>query len=172
MVRAVVILSLARRSQFMAMQVRCSKIWLGVALIGSLLGVAPSIAQEDEEQQKPKFDIKAHYTKYEFRVAMRDGVKLFTTVYVPKDAAPGKTYPFLIERTPYSVGPYGADNYPKQLGPAPGFAIDGFIFVYQDVRGRFMSEGTFVEMTPHKDVKKSQKRWTRARIPTTRLSGC
>ena len=85
---------------------------------------------------------------------MRDGAKLFTAVYLPKDAALSKKYPFLIERTPYSVRPYGADNYPKRLGPARSFVADGFIFVYQDVRGRFQSEGKFIEVTPHKEVKK------------------
>ena len=63
----------------------------------------------------------------------------------------------MIERTPYSVGPYGTDNYPKRLGPAPSFVADGFIFVYQDVRGRYQSEGAFIEMTPHKDLKKGPK---------------
>jgi putative CocE/NonD family hydrolase len=63
----------------------------------------------------------------------------------------------LIERTPYSVGPYGEDHYPKHLGPAPSFVTDGFIFVYQDVRGRFQSDGTFIEVTPHKDMKKGPR---------------
>ena len=98
-------------------------------------------------------EVRADYTKYELRIPMRDGVNLFTAVYVPKDVS--QSYPFLIERTPYSVGPYGADHYRKRLGPAPVFQRDGFIFIYQDVRGRYMSEGTFNEMTPHKDVKKS-----------------
>jgi uncharacterized protein len=116
-------------------------------------------AQETEdpaakEAGKSAAEIRARYTKYELRIPMRDGAKLFTAVYVPKDAAPSKTYPFLIERTPYSVGPYGADNYPKRLGPARSFVADGFIFVYQDVRGRFQSDGTFMEVTPHKEVKK------------------
>jgi len=116
-------------------------------------------AQETEdaaakEAVKSAAEIRARYTKYEFRIPMRDGAKLFTAVYVPKDAAPSKTYPFLIERTPYSVGPYGSDNYPKRLGPARSFVADGFIFVYQDVRGRFQSEGKFIEVTPHKEVKK------------------
>jgi uncharacterized protein len=99
-------------------------------------------------------EIRERYSKREYRIAMRDGTKLFTVVYSPKDASPARTYPFLIERTPYSVAPYGADNYARRLGPAPAFVNDGFIFVYQDVRGRYQSEGTFVEMTPHKDVKK------------------
>ncbi len=100
------------------------------------------------------YDVKAHYTKYEFRIAMRDGVHLFTSVYVPKDSA--QKYPFLIVRTPYSVSPYGVDQYRKRLGPSPDFDKSGYIFVYQDVRGRYMSEGTFVEETPHIDKKSKQ----------------
>ena len=103
----------------------------------------------------PEFEVKAHYTKYEYRIPMRDGVHLFTAVYVPKDAS--RPYPFLINRTPYSVGPYGVDNYRNQLGPAPEFDKAGYIFVMQDVRGRYMSEGTFVEMRPHIDNKKSKQ---------------
>jgi putative CocE/NonD family hydrolase len=86
---------------------------------------------------------------------MRDGVHLFTAVYVPKDTA--QTYPFMIDRTPYSVAPYGEDQYPAHLGPSDEFEKAGYIFVYQDVRGRYMSEGTFVEMHPHIDDKKSSK---------------
>jgi putative CocE/NonD family hydrolase len=96
--------------------------------------------------------IKATYTKYEYRIPMRDGVRLFTAVYVPKDAS--QKYPILLNRTPYSVGPYGADRYRDNLGPSPLFAKEGYIFVYQDVRGRCMSEGTFVNMRPHIDDKK------------------
>ncbi len=82
---------------------------------------------------------------------MRDGVHLFTAVYVPNDASSSRKYPFLMTRTPYGVAPYGEDKYPRQLGPGAKFAEDGFIFVYQDVRGRNMSEGTFVEMRPEPD---------------------
>jgi putative CocE/NonD family hydrolase len=105
--------------------------------------------------ETPEFDVKEHYTKYEFRIPMRDGVHLFTSVYVPKDSS--KSYPFLIDRTPYSVGPYGVDQYRTQLGPSPDFDRAEYIFVFQDVRGRYMSEGTFVEMRPHIDNKKSSK---------------
>jgi uncharacterized protein len=90
----------------------------------------------------PEFDVKEHYTKYEYRIAMRDGVHLFTSVYVPKDTS--RAYPFLIDRTPYSVGPYGVDLYRTQLGPSSDFDKAGYIFVFQDVRGRHMSEGTFI----------------------------
>jgi uncharacterized protein len=99
--------------------------------------------------------VKSHYTKYEYRIPMRDGVRLFTAVYVPKDSS--EVYPFLVTRTPYSVAPYGEDQYPKRLGPSDEFEKAGYIFVYQDVRGRYMSEGTFVEMRPHIDQKQSPK---------------
>jgi len=99
--------------------------------------------------------VKANYTKYEYQIPMRDGVKLFTSVYVPKDQS--KKYPFMMDRTPYSVGPYGPDAYKSSLGPSSLFLHDGYIFVYQDVRGRFMSEGIFEEMTPEKEVHKTKK---------------
>jgi uncharacterized protein len=97
--------------------------------------------------------VRAHYTKYEFRIPMRDGKHLFTAVYVPKDMN-GGPYPFMMDRTPYSVGPYGEDQYPRSLGPSSEFEKSGYIFVYQDVRGRWMSEGDFQEMRPHIDNKK------------------
>ncbi len=98
-----------------------------------------------------EFDVKAHYTKYEYRIPMRDGIHLFTAVYVPKDFS--HPYPMLLNRTPYSVAPYGIDNYRRALGPSPKFDEAGYIFVLQDVRGRYLSEGKFVEMTPHIDEK-------------------
>ena len=102
---------------------------------------------------KPKpYDIKAHYTKYEYRIPMRDGAKLFTAVYVPKDTS--QTYPFLVSRTPYSVSPYGEDQYRTRLGPSEKFERAGYIFVFQDVRGRYMSEGQFLDMRPHVDPSK------------------
>jgi putative CocE/NonD family hydrolase len=90
----------------------------------------------------------AHYTKYEYRIPMRDGVRLFAAVYVPKDAT--AAYPIILMRTPYSIAPYGADNYKAQVGPSFAAEEEGFIFVYEDVRGRYMSEGTFVDVRPHK----------------------
>jgi putative CocE/NonD family hydrolase len=108
--------------------------------------------------QTPADDfVKSHYTKYEFRIPMRDGKRLFTAVYVPKTGAFEKDagpYPFLMDRTPYSVAPYGEDQYSAHLGPSDEFEKGGYIFVYQDVRGRWMSEGEFHEMTPHIDDKK------------------
>jgi hypothetical protein len=121
---------------------------LGFAFALSAAAQKPPSAPEEDY-------VKAHYTKYEYRIPMRDGVRLFTAVYVPKDTS--QSYPFLMDRTPYSVAPYGEDQYRKALGPSDEFEKAGYIFVYQDVRGRFMSEGTFVEMRPHIDHKTSPK---------------
>ena len=90
--------------------------------------------------------VKANYTKYEYRIPMRDGKRLFTAVYVPKDQS--HPWPIMLVRTPYSVKPYGADQYQSDLRPSPLFAKSGYIFAYQDVRGRWMSEGEFVNMRP------------------------
>jgi uncharacterized protein len=125
----------------------------------ALLNIGIACAQRPASSENEEF-IRAHYTKHEYRIPMRDGVRLFTAVYVPKASAfsqdPGP-YPFLMERTPYNVAPYGEDHYPAHLGPSDEFEKAGYIFVYQDVRGRWMSEGEFVEMRPHIDVKKSPK---------------
>lgn len=106
-------------------------------------------------QNSQETSVRENYTKHEYRIRMRDGVNLFTSVYVPKDTS--RSYPFLMTRTPYSVAPYGPDQYRRNLGPSPEFQKAGYIFVYQDVRGRYMSEGTFVEMTPHIDHKTSNQ---------------
>ncbi|MDX2031742.1 MAG: CocE/NonD family hydrolase [Blastocatellia bacterium] len=97
------------------------------------------------------YSVKENYRKIEYRIPMRDGVKLFTSVYVPKDQT--RKYPFIMSRTPYSVAPYGAEAIRGALGPSPLFAPEGFIFVYQDVRGRNMSEGEFMWMRPYKPKK-------------------
>jgi putative CocE/NonD family hydrolase len=98
--------------------------------------------------------IRENYTKFEYRIPMRDGVKLFTSAYVPKDVfSDGKTYPILMQRTGYDVAPYGIDLYRANLGPSELFEREKFIFVYQDIRGRFMSEGSFITIRPHKPVK-------------------
>lgn len=109
-----------------------------------LLVVVALIAQAQEPDSTY---IKQNYDKMEVQIPMRDGVKLFTSIYVPKDKT--RTYPFLMQRTCYSVAPYGADKYRRSLGPNKYLMRDGYIFVYQDVRGRWMSEGVFDNMTPN-----------------------
>ena len=122
------------------------------ALLAARLAVGALAQPPPTAPTAPAEDyVKAHYTKYEYRIPMRDGKRLFTAVYIPKDSA--QPYPFLVNRTPYSVSPYGADQYKAKLGPSDEFEKAGYIFVYQDVRGRYLSEGTFLEMTPHLDVK-------------------
>lgn len=97
--------------------------------------------------------IVENYEKHEYQISMRDGVKLFTAVYAPKDKS--KKYPIILFRTPYCVCPYGEDKYNTRLSSSMLFVREKFIFVFQDVRGRFMSEGEFVNMRPHNDNKKS-----------------
>ena len=100
-------------------------------------------------------DVKALYTKTEQLIAMRDGVKLFTAIYAPKDQS--QKYPIMLNRTPYSVAPYGPNAYRGSLGPSNLFQQEKFIFVYQDVRGKLMSEGEFVDVRPHKPKKTGPK---------------
>src|SRR5207244_4761418 len=90
-----------------------------------------------------------------YKGPMRDGVRLFTAVYVPKDDS--QTYPVLLTRTPYSCSPYGVDQYPGDLRPGTPFVKSGYIFVIQDVRGRWMSEGEFVNMRPINPAKSGPK---------------
>jgi len=99
----------------------------------------------------PKYDVKAHYEKTEYMIPMRDGIQLHTTIYRPKRS--GEKLPFLLLRTPYGTGPYGPQAYRAHLGPSSHsfeFEEEGFIFVYQDVRGKFKSQGEFTVMRPHK----------------------
>ena len=103
-------------------------------------------------QNRDSAYVRQHYEKMEVQIPMRDGVKLFTAIYLPKDKS--KTYPMLMQRTCYNVEPYGEDKFERSLGPSKYLMRDGYIFVYQDVRGRFLSEGEFVEMTPHRAVKR------------------
>lgn len=121
----------------------------------SLLALMAFIACDDQSEfvsytaTEDSLYIVNNYDKTEVLIEMRDGVKLFTSIYAPKDKS--EKYPILLYRTPYSVRPYGTnpDQFRTSLGPSSQFVRDGYIFVYQDVRGAYMSEGDFVNMTPH-----------------------
>lgn len=114
---------------------------------------ASTAAEAQTQAAKARAEhIRTHYTKFEYRIPMRDGVHLFTAVYVPDDAGPRRRYPLLMTRTPYSVAPYGAERYRERLGPTAAYEQDKFIFVLQDVRGRHMSEGSFVDMRPQRSA--------------------
>src|SRR5437773_7998694 len=109
--------------------------------------VSSAFTQLPADQQKALADyIKDNYTKREVHISMRDGVKLFAEIYEPKNTS--QQYPIMMNRTPYSVGPYGPDRYKTSLGPDYQFAREGYIFVYEDVRGRYMSEGQFKDERP------------------------
>lgn len=90
--------------------------------------------------------IRDNFTKREVMIPMRDGKSLFTAIYTPKDVS--KKYPILMRRTPYSCSPYGADAYATNFQNMY-LARAGYIMVFQDVRGRFMSEGEFVDVRPY-----------------------
>jgi len=107
-----------------------------------------------QAQESDSAFVRNNYTKIERLIPMRDGVKLFTAIYIPKDKT--QKYPFLINRTPYTVAPYGEDKYKLSLGNFPAMMREGFIFVYQDVRGKWMSEGNFEDIRPQ-TTKKGKK---------------
>ena len=114
--------------------------------VAAITAVAVLLSAATPRLQSTAADIRAAYTKTEQMIPMRDGVKLFTIIYAPKDTS--VPYPFMLHRTPYSSPPYGPDAYRASLGPSAAFAAEKFIFVYQDVRGKFRSEGDFVVMRP------------------------
>jgi uncharacterized protein len=135
------------------------KNWLSVLLLAGFLLAGMSAFQLDSSGSA----VSDLYSKTEYRIPMRDGVELFTAVYIPNGEGP---YPIMIKRTPYSVRPYGADEFPASLGPSSLFMEDGYIFVYQDVRGAYMSGGEFVNMRPHRikkekstDIDESSDTW-------------
>lgn len=129
---------------------------IGLICVGFVLLISSVLAQPQQtaEQRELAQYIRDNYDKREVMVPMRDGVKLFTAIYTPRNRT--DKFPILLNRTPYSVAPYGKDKdgrdqFRATLGPNPLFAREGYIFVYQDVRGRWMSEGEFVNARPDID---------------------
>ena len=118
---------------------------IGMLIVNFILFVLSSTAPP-LSAQGPEY-LSEHYVKREYQIPMRDGARLFTAVYSPKDTT--QDYPLLLFRTQSGVLPYGEDQFPGVLGPSPHFGRAGYIFVYQDIRGRWMSEGTFVPLRPH-----------------------
>ncbi len=99
-------------------------------------------------------DLSIDYVKYEYRIPMRDGATLHTAVYVPKDTS--KRYPIMLSRTPYTTAPYG-EKYLKAEQNNAWMAQEGYIMAFQDVRGRFMSEGEYEDIRPHIPNKQSKQ---------------
>jgi putative CocE/NonD family hydrolase len=137
---------------------RCSLNRRLIAIV-PLLALPILFAQEPAPKKSPEAEraeyFRASYTKYEYMIPMRDGVRLFTSIYAPKDTS--QKYPILLMRTPYTVSPYGEDNYRGLAANNEKFAKEGFIFASQDVRGTSKSEGEFVNMRPYLPVKHGPK---------------
>ena len=105
------------------------------------------------QEKKPNY-VAENYTKQEVRIKMRDGLELFTAIYSPKDTS--KKYPIVMQRTPYNCAPYGPDQFKRSIAPNEAMMKEGYIVVYQDVRGRYMSDGLYDNMRgyiPNKKVK-------------------
>ena len=117
------------------------------ALLFTLFVFISCIAQE--------YDVKAHYDKQEVAITMRDGIKLHATIYSPKDKT--KKYPVVLQRTPYSCAPYGEGQYRSKIGPNETMMKEGYIIVYQDVRGRWNSEGVYDNMRAYIPRKKRKQ---------------
>lgn len=104
------------------------------------------LASINSHAQRAEY-IKENYTKKEVYIPMRDGVRLFTAIYSPKDTS--QNYPIMMVKTPYGIKPYGEENFPEKIGPSFYLEKEKYIFVHQDARGMFMSEGHMLQMTPH-----------------------
>lgn len=142
---------LLRRGGFAAVFVICAGLALPACTASRDLTTPAKL--EAAQKDAPAW-YKRHYVKSEHMVEMRDGVKLFTSVYRPRDDS--RDYPVILRRTPYSCAPYGEDAFPRFLGRAELKYLEaGYILISQDVRGAYMSEGEFVNMRPHKDHKAS-----------------
>ncbi len=117
-----------------------------IFLLAFLIARPATLAGEKKEDATAAW-IAEHYTKYEHRIPMRDGARLFTRVFVPKDDS--QAWPILLTRTPYALKPYGPDNYSSNAGGSfEALAKDRFILVTQDVRGRYASEGVYQHVRP------------------------
>jgi putative CocE/NonD family hydrolase len=132
--------------------------------ITMLAFIVYSMTAIGQEPNKDSLYVREHYQKSEYQVPMRDGKKLFTVVYMPKDQS--KTWPILMNRTCYNASSYA--DYKLHGHPSRYLVEDGYILVFQDVRGRYMSEGEFNNMTPNipgnnpknkKDIDESSDTW-------------
>jgi putative CocE/NonD family hydrolase len=119
-------------------------------LFVALLVISTSLFAQDNSPST----VGENYTKKEVHIKMRDGVSLYTVIYTPKDHS--KKYPIIMQRTPYSCAPYGPDQFKKSISPSETMMEEGYIVVYQDVRGRWMSDGLYDNMRAYIPNKKSK----------------
>lgn len=92
------------------------------------------------------------YTKQVEMIPVRDGIKLYTEIYKPENAS--GDLPFLIKRSPYGMSHDEAGLHKALSGTYKELAEEGFIFVFQDIRGRYQSEGVFEMIRPVRDPEK------------------
>jgi uncharacterized protein len=124
-----------------------------------IFGRTPVAAAPNSEEA-----LKQKYEKQEVYITMRDGVRLFTSVYTPKNNS--VSHPILINRTPYDIEPGGPNSFNFFMQLYSRYTADDYIMVFQDVRGRYMSEGEFVDIRPviadkknEKDIDESSDTW-------------
>ncbi|MBI2805884.1 MAG: CocE/NonD family hydrolase [Planctomycetes bacterium] len=127
-----------------------ARFWIVFVISVFLVHAAPPA-----HAQTPASYIRDNYTRSTHKIKMRDGIHLYTIVYAPKDKS--QKFPIIMTRTPYSIPPYEEDKHRFSLGPNRYFAKEGYIFVYQDVRGRYMSEGVYQNMRPQLQKKGGPK---------------
>jgi putative CocE/NonD family hydrolase len=126
-----------------------------IVLISLFLLVACTKTSKTAKAEISETYVSDNYTKKEVDIEMRDGITLHTTIYTPKDTS--KEYPILMQRTPYSSRPYGEGEFKTQIGPNIHLMKEGNIIVYQDVRGRWLSEGHYENMRAYILNKTSDK---------------
>ena len=108
-------------------------------------------------QNKDSIWVRENYSKIERMIPMRDGIKLFTALYIPKDTS--VQHPILFNRTPYTCSPYGEDKFNPRLYESYwlNYLKEGYIIAIEDVRGKFMSEGEFIDVLPFNPNKKGNE---------------
>ncbi|MBQ4916025.1 CocE/NonD family hydrolase [Maribacter sp. MMG018] len=127
---------------------------LAIVLFVSIFASCKKTADTEQAEVSDTY-VSDNYTKKEVDIEMRDGVKLHTTIYSPKDTS--KEYPIIMQRTPYSSRPYGEGNFKEKIAPNIHMMKEGYIVVYQDVRGRWLSEGHYENMRAYIPNKTSEK---------------
>ncbi len=126
--------------------VKCLMLLLAAGLLGCS---RPEPEPEPDSARSPNPPKMTTHTKTEVMIPMRDGIELFTIVYAPVAKLDAETYPILLTRTAYGIGPYGPDTQREVIGPSPAFAEGGYIVAYQDTRGKFKSQGEFIHHRPY-----------------------
>lgn len=127
--------------------------FIGASVAGAVLALtSPQVLRAQQAvsvvQVAESTYARAHYAKQVVRVPMRDGATLYTVIYQPRDASPLRRYPIVLTRTPFSLAPYDSAAIPAVIAPDAVMLRDGYVFVQQEVRGRYLSDGVFENVRP------------------------